>query len=123
MKGKERDLRLANELREAFIKRYEDNEKEFEELINSLGDNCLERLIHRLKGEEKINIYRDYQALKEVAETVKINATKDVYLSVSQIDDAREWINDNGKYITLVFEALYQVFKRNEALLPLIEKA
>lgn len=123
MKGKERDLRLANELREAFIKRYENNEKEFEELINSLGDNCLERLIHRLKGEEKINIYRDYQALKEVAETVKINATKDVYSSVSQVDDAREWINDNGKYITLVFEALYQVFKKNEALLPLIEKA
>lgn len=58
-----------------------------------------------------------------MAETVKINAAKDVYLSVSQVDDAREWINDNGKYMTLVFEALYQVFKRNEALLPLIEKA
>ena len=122
MKGKERDLRLANELRGAFIKRYEDNEKEFEELINSLGDNCLERLIHRLKSEEKINIYRDYQALKEVAESVKINAAKEVYTSVAQIDDARVWINDNGKYITLVFEALYQAFKNSEGLIPLIEK-
>ena len=55
MKGKEHDLRLANKLREAFIKRYESNEREFEELINSIGDNCLERLIHRLKGEKEIN--------------------------------------------------------------------
>lgn len=123
MKGKERDLRLANELREAFIKRYESNEREFEELINSLGDNCLERLIHRLKGEKKINIYRDYNALKEVAETVKTKHAKEVYLSIIEVDDARVWINDNGKYLSLAFEALYHVFKKNEGLIPLIEKA
>lgn len=123
MKGKEHDLRLANKLREAFIKRYESNEREFEELINSLGDNCLERLIHRLKGEKEINIYRDYNALKKVAETVKTNYTKEVYKFILEIDDARAWINDNGKYIDLAFEALYHVFKKNEGLIPLIEKA
>lgn len=123
MKGKERDLRLANELREAFIKRYEGNEREFEELINSLGDNCLERLIHRLKGEAKINIYRDYNKLKEIAETVKTKHIKEVYESMIEVDDARAWINDNGKYLDLAFEALYHVFKKNESLRSFIGKA
>ena len=123
MKGKEHDLGLANKLREAFIKRYEGNEREFEELLNGLGDNCLERLIHRLKGEEKINIYRDYTVLKEIAEEVKIKHTKEIFLAISQVDDARAWINDNGKYLGLAFEALYHVFKKNDQLKPLIEKA
>lgn len=123
MKGKERDLGLANKLREAFIERYEGNEREFEELLNGLGDNCLERLIHRLKGEEKINIYRDYTVLKEIAEEVKIKHTKEIFLTISQVDDARAWINDNGKYLELAFEALYHVFKKNDQLKPLIEKA
>lgn len=123
MKGKERDLGLANKLREAFIERYEGNEREFEELLNGLGDNCLERLIHRLKGEEKINIYRDYTVLKEIAEEVKIKHTKEIFLAISQVDDARAWINDNGKYLGLAFEALYYVFKKNDKLQPLIEKA
>lgn len=123
MKGKERDLGLANKLREAFIERYEGNETEFEELLNGLGDNCLERLIHRLKGEEKINIYRDYTVLKGIAEEVKIKHTKEIFLAISQVDDARAWINDNGKYLGLAFEALYYVFKKNDKLQPLIEKS
>ena len=67
MKGKERDLKLANELRENFIKSYKGNERAFEELINGLGDDCLEKLVFRLKGEEKINLYKDYNQLKEIA--------------------------------------------------------
>ena len=122
MKGKERDLRLANELRDAFIKRYAGNERELDELFSTLGDNCIERLIHRLNSEEKINIYRDYNALKEIAESVKIKNIKEVYKSVIEVDDARAWINDNGKYIGLAFEALYSIFKKNEGLLPFIEK-
>ena len=122
MKGKERDLELANQLREAFMKRYANNEREFQELIESLGEQTLDRLIHRLKVEKHINQYKDYIALKEIASEVKRTSTRRVFEVMSQVDDARVWINDNGKYMGMAFEALYSVFKQHEKLKPLIEE-
>lgn len=121
MKGKERDLELANQLREGFIKRYGHNEREFQELIESLGEQTLDRLIHRLKIEKTINLYRDYNALKEVALEVKRTSARKVFEVMSQVDDARVWINDNGRYMDMAFEALYSIFKQNEKLKPFIE--
>lgn len=123
MKGKERDLELATQLREAFMAQYAGNESAFKDLINALGDQTLDRLIHRLKVEKNINLYRDYNALKEVALDVKMTQAKDVFQVMSQVDEARVWINDNSKYTEMVFEALYDVFKESEKLKPFIEEA
>lgn len=120
MKGKERDLKLANELRERFIKRYENNLKDLKEVMNHLGDNCLEKLIYRFKGEYQINLYRDYYALKKIAAEVRENKIAEVFEAVCEEDEARAWINDNGKYTALAFEALYKVFKRDEKLMDFI---
>nr|WP_302598488.1 hypothetical protein [uncultured Cellulosilyticum sp.] len=120
MKGKERDKQLAEGLRNEFIKRYE-SQKAFKELLDEMEDNCLDKMIHSLKQEAKINIFRDYNALKQIASDVKENHTKEVYDEVCAMDEARTWINDNGKYKTLAFDALCNVYKRQDALKPLIE--
>lgn len=120
MQGKERDKQLAEGLRNEFIKRYQ-SQQAFRELLGEMEDNCLDKMIHSLKQEAKINIFRDYNALKQIASDVKENHTKEVYDEVCAIDEARAWINDNGKYKTLVFDALCKVYKRQEGLKPLIE--
>ena len=122
MKGKESDKQLAEGLRSEFIKRYE-SMKAFEELLNEMEDNCLDKMIHSLKQEANINIIKDYNALKKIAADIKDNHQREIYHEVCAIDEARAWINDNGKYKTLVFDALCKVYKKQEALKPLIYKA
>lgn len=122
MKGKERDKQLAEALRTEFIKRYE-GLKAFEELLDDMEDNCLDKMIHSLKQEANINVIRDYSALKQIASDIKVKRAREVYHEVCAIDEARAWINDNGKYKTLVFDALCKVYKKQEALKPLIDKA
>ena len=122
MQGKERDKQLAEGLRSEFIKRYE-SPKAFKELLDEMEDNCLDKMIHSLKQEATINIFRDYNALKQIAKDVKENKTQEVYNEICAINEARAWINDNGKYKTLAFDALCIVYKRQEALKPLINEA
>lgn len=122
MKGKERDITLANQLRAGFMERYAHNEKSMQELIEALGEQTLDRLIHRLQLEKSIHLYRDYKALKEIALEVKMHSAHKVFDIISQVDDARVWINDNGKYGDMAFEALYTVFKESPKLLPYIQE-
>ena len=122
MKGKERDIALANQLRAEFMERYAHNEKNTQELIEALGEQTLDRLIHRLQVEKSIHLYRDYKALKEIALDVKMHSAHKVFDVMSQVDDARVWINDNGKYMDIAFEALYTIFKEDARLLPFIEE-
>lgn len=119
MKGKERDQKLAKSLRETFINKYSDK-KNFEMLLEGLDENYLDRLIHLLKVETKVDIFKDYVELKEIARSVRESKQSDVFDEVCAVDEAREWINDNGKYTTLTFGALYRVYRRDEALKPLI---
>ena len=120
IKGKEADKRIAEGLRDTFVGRYNDVSA-FQELLDTLGDNCLDRLIHRLKMEEKIDLFKDYVALKSIAEEVKTKASREVFTEVCKEEDARAWVNDNGKYSQLSFEALYKVFKKSEHLLPYLK--
>lgn len=122
MKGKERDIELANHLREEFMKRYANNERALQELLESLGEHTLDRLIHRLKLEKTINLYRDYKELREIALQVQKHSARQVFEGMSRVDDARVWINDNGKYMDMAFEALYHVFKADIRLKPLVEE-
>lgn len=120
MNGKERDKQLAESLREAFIEKYSDTIV-FKELLDEMEDNCLDRMIHNLKQEKSIDLFKDYVVLKEIAADVKMHQSKAVFEEVCKVDDARAWINDNGKYITLAFTALCEVYKKDERLKPLIK--
>lgn len=115
IKGKESDRRIAEGFRETFVSKYNDVAA-FQALLDTLGDNCLDRLIHRLKIEEKIDLFKDYVVLKAIAEEVRTKANREVFIEVCQEEDARAWINDNGKYSQLTFEALYKVFRKSERL-------
>lgn len=121
IKGKEADRRIAEGLRDNFVSQYNDVEA-FQTLLDNLGDNCLDRLIHRLKIEEKIDLFRDYVALKEIAAEVRAKANREIFIEVCQVDEARAWINDNGKYYPLAFEALYKVYRRAERLAPYLKE-
>lgn len=121
IKGKEADRRIAEGLRDHFVSVYNDVEA-FQTLLDNLGANCLDRLIHRLKIEEKIDLFKDYVALKEIAAEVRAKANREIFVEVCKVDEARAWINDNGKYHTLTFEALYKVYRRSERLVPYLKK-
>ena len=115
MIGKESDKRMAEKLREDFVEKYSDNSN-FKELLEGLGEDCIDRLIHRLKIEEKINLFKDYIELKKIATTVFESAQKEVYKVACEEDSARAWINDNGKHLTIAFDALYKVFRSTKSL-------
>lgn len=115
MIGKESDKRMAEKLREDFVEKYSDNSN-FKELLEGLGEDCIDRLIHRLKIEEKINLFKDYIELKKIATTVFESAQKEVYKVACEEDSARAWINDNGKHLTIAFDALYKVFRSTNSL-------
>ena len=113
--GKEADKKMAEKFRESFVEQYKDNAN-FEQLMEGLGEDCIERLIHRLKIEEKINLFKDYIELKKIAKSVFEESRREVYRVACKEDNARAWINDNGKYSIIVFDALYKVFKQKESL-------
>lgn len=115
LKGKDRDIRLAEEIRQTFITEY-NNESRFQELIMSLGTHTADRLIHRLNRTEKINLYGDYNALKDIAEETIGKANRMIFKDACLEEDARTWINNKGKYQEIVFESLYKVFRANEKL-------
>lgn len=121
IKGKEADRRIAEGLRDNFVSKYNDVEA-FQILLDNLGANCLDRLIHRLKIEEKIDLFKDYVALKDIAAEVRAKANREIFIEVCKEDEARAWINDNGKYQSLTFEALYKVYRRSERLAPYLKK-
>ncbi|ADZ84270.1 MULTISPECIES: hypothetical protein [Cellulosilyticum] len=120
IKGKETDRRIAEGLRDTFVSQYNDVAA-FQMLLDTLGDNCLDRLIHRLKIEEKIDLFKDYVALKSIAEEVRAKGNREIFIEVCKEDEARAWINDNGKYHPLVFEALYKVYRNSERLAPYLK--
>ena len=115
MIGKESDKRMAERLRESFIEKYSDT-RIFKELLEDLGEDCVDRLIHRLKIEEKINLFKDYIELKKIATTVFESAQNEVYKVACEENSARAWINDNGKHSVIAFDALYKVFRSTESL-------
>ena len=115
IKGKERDLKLAQQLRKDFIDKY-NNQEAFEVLLQHFQPNCEDKLIHRLKTEETIDFYKDYAALKEIASKVSKAHYKELFLYVCEEDEARVWINDNGKYEGMVFNALYRSFRNQPEL-------
>ncbi len=120
MQGKKQDIHLAESLRDKFISQYND-EDAFQRLLDELGDNCSDRLIHRLKKEVYIDLFRDYVELKKLADDIKMHSNREIFIEVCKVNEAREWINDNGKYTSLTFEALYRVFRNNEGLIPFIK--
>lgn len=120
MKGKERDKQLAESLRDEFINKYND-ETAFQALLEELGDNCLDRMVHCLKTQAKIDFFRDYMPLKNIAAEVLENNNREIFSEVCIVDDARAWINDNGRYKDVVFDALYRVYRRQAALQPFIK--
>lgn len=121
LKGKDRDIKLAETIRATFVEVYNDESK-FEELLADLGSNTLDKLIHRLNTTKKIQLYRDYNDLKEIAQEVLTHCGKEVFLEACKIEDARVWINNKGKYKEIAFDSLYRVFEQNEKLKALIEK-
>ena len=121
MKGKERDIKLAEAIRETFIATYKE-QSNFNTFLNNLGSNTVDRLLHRLNSTAKINLYRDYNALKVIAEEVINTCYRQVYDETCKVDDTRVWINNKGKYQEIVFESLYKVFRTNEKLANFIEE-
>ena len=115
MIGKESDKRMAEKLREDFVEKYRDNSN-FKELLDELGEDCVDRLIHRLKMEEKINLFKDYIELKKIAKAVFESTPNEVYQMACEESSARAWINDNGKHSVIAFDALYKVFRNTKAL-------
>ncbi len=116
MKGKERDIPLANKLRSEFISRFKSNKEALSELIISIGDRVLDKLVYRFKEEEQLDLLKEYETLMKVATNVKESKLQEVYNLVEEVDDARTWINDNGKFTSLVYEALYTVFREEAEL-------
>lgn len=115
MQGKERDLKLAEQLRKNFIDKY-NNQEAFTSLLERFEPNCEDKLIHRLKTEESIDFYKDYVALKEIAAKVSKGNYRELFLYVCEEDQARVWINDNGRYEELAFSALYRSFRNQPEL-------
>lgn len=109
MRGKERDIKLAETIRNEFMTLYSDDAK-FAELIDQLGDTTVDRLIHRLNHEKRIDLYKDYKALKTMGENIVDTCKGEVFKEACHTEDARVWINNKGKYQDLVFESLYTVF-------------
>lgn len=121
MQGKEHDVQLAEKLRNEFISKYKSSGT-FQQFLNEMPNNCIDRMIHCLKQEVCINIFRDYNALKAVAQDVINYKASEIYDEVCAIDEARKWINDNGKYDILVFESLYKVYRKQERLQLFIDQ-
>jgi len=121
VEGKERDIKLAIQLRDSFIKQYNDN-KAFDRLLSELQESHSDRLIHSLKKEMKINIIRYYKDLKQVLSAIIQNNARDIFICICKIDDSRVWINDNGKHINLAFEAVYSFYKKNQEVLKYLDK-
>lgn len=120
LKGKQADMAFAEEIREAFINEYKDDRK-IQELLSELGSNTVDKLIYRLNCTEKIQLYRDYRGLREVAEEVIATCYRKVYDEACGEENARVWINNKGKYHELVFESLYKVFRADPRLQDFIE--
>lgn len=116
MKGKENDVKLAIKLRDSFIMQYNDD-KTFDKLLSELEKHYTDRLIHRLSKEIKINIVKYYEDLKQILIAIRQHHAREIFIHICKIDDARSWVNDNGKYSNLVFEAVYSLYKKDQEVL------
>lgn len=119
MTGKESDIKLAIELREKFINTYNDD-MAFNELLSRFEKGYMDKLIHKLTKEIKISAARNYKMLKDRIINIRECEARELFVHICQIDEARIWINDNGKYTDLAFEAAYCTIKNDEELLKAI---
>lgn len=115
IKGKERDIKLAEAIRESFVTEYNDDTK-FQALLEQLGTNVVDKLVFRLSRTEKINLYKDYNQLKAIGQEVFETNRREVFAQACLVEDARTWINNKGKYQEIVFESLYKVFLKADQL-------
>ncbi|MDF2612886.1 MAG: hypothetical protein K0S71_672 [Clostridia bacterium] len=121
MKGKESDVHLAIQLRASFIMQYNDDEA-FGGLLNKLEKDHDDRLVHKLTKEIKMNIGKHYKDLKQIIATIRQQHAREVFIHICKMDDARTWVNDNGKYTDLVFEAVYALLKADTSVLKLLSE-
>lgn len=112
MHGKESDIRLALAFREKFVCQYNDDEV-FKAFLNQFEKDCLDKLVHKLTKETKANITKCYKVVKERVAYMIEYESNELFKLICQIEEARTWINDNGKFTYLAFEVAYNWLKKD----------
>lgn len=122
MIGRENDIRLASELREAFIKQYNDD-RTFALFLEKVKEDYEERFIHKAAKELKINIVRNYKLLKPLVDQVENKSRYIIFSEACKVAEARKWINDNGKYEDIIAEVFYDFYKKEVEVLKIGKNA
>ncbi|PHV71636.1 hypothetical protein CS063_03470 [Sporanaerobium hydrogeniformans] len=115
MTGRENDIKIATVLREGFIKEYNDDQL-FSLLLDTIKDGYEERFIHRATKECKLNVVVHYKRLKEMVDETRRQNVREIFERVCCIEEARAWINDNGKYTEIVAGIFYDFYKEKVML-------
>ncbi len=110
MTGRENDIKIATVLRDNFISKYNDTQV-FNELLDTIKEEYEERFVHRATKECKLNVIVHYNTLKEMVAETRKEMAKDIFEKACLVNEARTWINDNGRYKDIVSEAFYQCYK------------
>ncbi|WP_069997350.1 hypothetical protein [Cellulosilyticum sp. I15G10I2] len=121
MQGKESDIHLALALRTAFIEKYNDVEV-FDVFLVQLEKEYMEKWIHKFIKETNISITKYHGKLKERISMIRIHKKREIFIEICKINDARAWINDNGKYKQLAFNVMYLFYKEDKELLKYVNK-